>query len=75
MLVLTRREGESIVIGDDIEITLLSIDASKVRLGIQAPLSVPVHRREIYVAIHATNEDDSGAEPADLLQARHRRAS
>ena len=52
MLVLTRRSGESIVIGDDVEVTILGIDGQKVRVGVQAPSSVPVHRREIYLEIH-----------------------
>ncbi|MGA2320474.1 MAG: carbon storage regulator CsrA [Solirubrobacteraceae bacterium] len=51
MLVLTRRPKQSIMIGDDVEVTVLSADGGKVRLGIQAPSEVPVHRTEIYMAI------------------------
>ena len=51
MLVLTRKLNQSIMIGDDIELTVLSVDGSKVRLGIQAPAEVPVFRTEIYVEI------------------------
>lgn len=48
MLVLTRKPDQSIMIGDDVEITVLSVSGDKVRLGIQAPADVPVHRTEIY---------------------------
>jgi len=51
MLVLTRRKDESIVIGDDIVVTIVEIRGDKVRLGIKAPKEVPVHRREIHDAI------------------------
>jgi carbon storage regulator len=51
MLVLSRGKDESIIIGDDIEITITEIRGDKVRLGINAPRSVPVHRKEIYEAI------------------------
>ncbi len=52
MLVLSRRKDESIVIGDDVEIFIVDIRGDKVRLGITAPRYIPVHRREIYEAIH-----------------------
>ncbi len=51
MLVLSRRKDESIMIGDDVEITIVDIRGDKVRLGITAPKTIPVHRREIYEAI------------------------
>jgi len=51
MLVLSRQKDESIVIGDDIEITIVDVRGDKVRLGINAPREVSVHRREIYDAI------------------------
>ena len=51
MLILTRRIGESIMIGDDIELTVLGIKGSQLRLGIDAPKEVPVHRREIWLRI------------------------
>ena len=51
MLVLTRHKDESIVIGDDIEITIVAVTRDKVRLGINAPKEVTVHRREIYERI------------------------
>lgn len=55
MLVLSRRKDETIMIGDDIEITVVDIKGDTVRIGIQAPRSVSVHRKEIYEAIQAEN--------------------
>lgn len=52
MLVLSRRCGESIIIGDDIVITVVEVRGHTVRLGVAAPADVPVHREEIYDAIH-----------------------
>jgi len=51
MLVLSRQKDETIMIGDDVEITIVDVRGDKVRLGITAPKSVPVHRREVYDAI------------------------
>jgi carbon storage regulator len=51
MLVLSRQEFEAITIGDDITVTVVEIDEARVRLGIDAPIEVPVHRREVYDAI------------------------
>jgi len=51
MLVLSRRRDETIMIGDDIEITVVDIRGDKVRLGINAPRHIPVHRKEVYDAI------------------------
>jgi carbon storage regulator len=62
MLVLTRKSNQSIMIGDDIEISVLSVMGDKVRIGIQAPRSVPVYRREVYVAIQKEREEDLAAE-------------
>lgn len=55
MLVLSRQKDESIFIGDDIVITIVDVRGDKVRLGIQAPGSVPVHREEVYKAIQKEN--------------------
>jgi carbon storage regulator len=82
VLVLTRKAKQSIMIGDDIEITVLSNDRAKVRLGIQAPSNVPVHRTEIYleiqaqgqVEIHAQGRESAGSEQHDLPRARRRQA-
>ena len=51
MLVLTRKSNQSIMIGDDIEVTVLAIMGEKVRIGIQAPRDVPVFRKEVYLEI------------------------
>jgi carbon storage regulator len=56
MLVLSRKKNESIVINSDITVTVVEIRGDKVRLGIQAPKEVPVHRREVFDAIHGKNE-------------------
>jgi carbon storage regulator len=53
MLVLTRRQRESLKIGDDVTITILAVNSNQVRVGIDAPKSVEVHRQEIYERIHA----------------------
>lgn len=55
MLVLTRKANQSIMIGDSIEVSVLSVMGEKVRLGIQAPRDVPVFRREVFVEIQAQN--------------------
>lgn len=54
MLVLSRKKNESIVIANDIVITVVEVRGDKVRLGIVAPKDVPVHRQEVYEAIHGT---------------------
>ena len=67
MLVLSRKKNESIVINDDITIVVVEIRGDKVRLGVEAPKEVPVHRREVYDAIKRA-EKDSIAEGSDLNQ-------
>jgi len=57
MLVLSRQRDESIMIGDDVEIIIVDVRGDKVRLGITAPRSIPVHRREIYDAIQREKKD------------------
>lgn len=56
MLALSRRQGESIMIGEDIEISVLSISKDQVKLGINAPRSIPIHRKEIYIQIQEENK-------------------
>lgn len=73
MLVLTRKAKQSIMIGDDIEVTVLSSDGAKVRLGIQAPSNVPVHRTEIYLEIIAQGQESASSEQNE--RQRTRRAS
>lgn len=55
MLVLTRRAGESIMIGDDVVITVLDVRGDQIRLGIRAPRSVAVHREEVYAELQEAN--------------------
>ncbi len=64
MLVLSRKKNESIVINDDITIVVVEIRGDKVRLGVEAPKDVPVHRLEVYEAIRrAETESQQGTEP------------
>jgi carbon storage regulator len=56
MLVLSRQRDETIMIGDDVELTIVDIRGDKVRIGISAPSSVSVHRKEVYEAIRTENE-------------------
>lgn len=57
MLVLTRRANQSIIIGDDVVVTVLEVRGDQVRIGITAPRNVTVHREEVYRALHEANED------------------
>ncbi len=66
MLVLSRQRDESIMIGDNVVVTVVDIRGDKVRLGIQAPNEIPVHRREVYEAIKRENRQAADIEPADL---------
>jgi carbon storage regulator len=59
MLVLTREKNQSIMLGPNVEVTIISISNKRVRLGIAAPRFVPVHRKEIYDAIRAHDEQNS----------------
>jgi carbon storage regulator len=64
MLVLSRKKNESIVINNDITVTVVEIRGDKVRLGIVAPKEVPVHRQEVFEAIHGKQPPAPPAEPA-----------
>jgi carbon storage regulator len=68
MLVLSRHRDESIIIGDDIVITVVDIRGDKVRLGIAAPIEISVHRQEVYEAIQRENRQASRLEPQDARQ-------
>ncbi|MBA3300270.1 MAG: carbon storage regulator CsrA [Thermoleophilaceae bacterium] len=61
MLVLTRKSNQSIMIGDEIEITVLAVMGEKVRVGIEAPRSVPVFRKEVYLEIQAEQGEGNEA--------------
>lgn len=65
MLVLSRQRDESIMIGDNIVVTIVDIRGDKVRLGINAPAEIPVHRQEVYEAIQRENLRASRLEPKD----------
>jgi carbon storage regulator len=64
MLVLTRKPNQSIMIGDDIEVSVLSVVGEKVRIGIHAPHDIPVFRTEIYVEIQREGEPDGSSSDA-----------
>ncbi len=67
MLVLTRKSNQSIMIGDDVEVSVLSVMGEKVRIGIQAPQDIPVFRKEIYLEIH--REEGEGGAPTEDVRA------
>lgn len=71
MLVLSRKKNESIIINDDITIVVVEIRGDKVRLGVEAPKEIPVHRREVFDAIHRkeATADDKAAKKADAAGA------
>ena len=71
MLVLSRQRDESIMIGDDIEITVVDVRGEKVRLGITAPSHVPVHRKEVYEAIKREKAEGSGGQVESLAKRKH----
>jgi carbon storage regulator len=66
MLVLSRHKDQTIMIGDDIELTIVDIRGDKVRVGIKAPSSIPVHRKEVYDAIREENEGASSINRSDV---------
>ena len=66
MLVLSRQRDESIIIGDNVQITVVDIRGDKVRLGIEAPADIPVHRKEVFDAIQRENRKAAGISTEDL---------
>lgn len=64
MLILTRKKGQSIIINNDIEILISAIDGDQVKIGINAPQSVGILRKEVYDAVQASNKEASGAKIA-----------
>ncbi len=65
MLVLTRKTNQSIMIGDDVEVSVLAVSRDKIRLGITAPRDVPVFRKEVYLSI----KDEGGGEDTPIQEA------
>ncbi len=66
MLVLTRKKGQSIVLGDDMEIVVVDIQGDQVRIGINAPRTVSIHRKEIYLEIQEENKKAAEVGPLSL---------
>ena len=68
MLALSRKKGESIVVNNDIEITILEVKGDQVKVGISAPKSVPVYRKEVYLQIQEANKAASASDGFDALK-------
>ncbi|USK84863.1 carbon storage regulator CsrA [Peribacillus asahii] len=66
MLVLTRKLNESIMIGNDIEITILAVEGEQIKLGIQAPKHIDIHRKEVYLSIQQENNQALNTEVTTL---------
>ena len=66
MLILTRKQGESVAIGDDIKVTVVEIQGKQVKLGVQAPREISVHRQEVYEKIQEENIRAAGVSQEDL---------
>ncbi|MRX54332.1 carbon storage regulator CsrA [Bacillus idriensis] len=72
MLVLTRKTGEAIQIGDDIEISVISIAGDQVKIGINAPKNVDIHRKEVYLSIQEENNKAADVSLDMLAQLKNR---
>lgn len=68
MLVLSRQRDESIIIGDNVVVTIVDVRGDKVRLGIEAPIEIPVHRQEVYEAIQRENRKAAEIKAEDAQQ-------
>ena len=68
MLALTRKKGESLILNNNIEVTLLEIRGDQVKIGIAAPKEVPIYRKEVYLQIQKENEEASKVQNVDLLK-------
>lgn len=75
MLILTRKIGETLMIGDQVEVTILSIKGNQVRIGVNAPKEIPVHREEIYARIkrEQAGQDGTAAPEEDWSERKHNR--
>ena len=69
MLVLTRKTNQSIMIGDEVEVTVLAVSRDKIRLGITAPKEVPVYRKEVYLSIKNESADGDGSAHGNVKDA------
>ncbi|WP_068620587.1 carbon storage regulator CsrA [Paenibacillus tuaregi] len=72
MLVLSRKKGETIVIQDQIEVTILSVEGDTVRVGISAPPHIDIFRKEIYLSIQEANRESAVPQPANFEALMHR---
>lgn len=72
VLVLSRKKGETIVIQDHIEITILSVDGDTVKVGISAPKHVDIFRKEVYLSIQEANRESAAPQQSDLNALLHR---
>lgn len=72
MLVLTRKVNQSIVVGDDIEVVVLEVRGEQVRIGVRAPRTIAVHRKEIYEQIRQENLNAASASTEDLVSLQSR---
>ena len=68
MLALSRKTNESIMIGNDVEITILEVKGDQVKIGINAPKKVPIYRKEIYLQIKEANKEASESDAGDILK-------
>lgn len=68
MLALSRKKNESIIVNNDVEITILDIKGDQVKIGITAPKSVPIYRKEVYLQIKEANKEASTSEGIDALK-------